>query len=206
VSNVKFPFWQDLRKLLVNRQDGTYAERVEAYPPVKLMTDDDSAYSRLRVDVGQTGFFAGREGFTFYPFSIPTGQTQVIKVISPIDTIVSFFGATLNVASLRVELVVGGTEGGTFNTPLPILKTNMMTTASDYSLQVSMNAGGTHTGGMVVDIIEAVAGVPAVQASQTNATESSPFGFAPGTYYIRLINTDGATAPGIFRARWEEQP
>lgn len=30
--------------------------------------------------------------------------------------------------------------------------------------------------------------------------------FEPGTYYIRLINNDGATATGIFRARWEEQP
>ena len=57
MSNIKFPFWQEVRKLLVDRQDGTYAERVEAYPPSKLMTDSDGDYARLRVDVGQTGFF-----------------------------------------------------------------------------------------------------------------------------------------------------
>ncbi len=27
-----------------------------------------------------------------------------------------------------------------------------------------------------------------------------------GNYYIRLINTDGAAATGVFRARWEERP
>lgn len=59
MSNIRFPFWQEVRKLLVDRQDGTFAERVEAYPPAKLMTDDDGNYSRLRVDVGQTGFLQG---------------------------------------------------------------------------------------------------------------------------------------------------
>ena len=61
MSNVKWPFWKDLFKLLVDRGDGTHAERVEAYPPAKLMTDGDGPYSRIRVDTGQTGFFAGRE-------------------------------------------------------------------------------------------------------------------------------------------------
>lgn len=31
------------------------------YPPLKLMTDADGDNARLRVDVGQTGFFDGRE-------------------------------------------------------------------------------------------------------------------------------------------------
>jgi hypothetical protein len=59
--NIKFPFWQEVRKLLIDRNDGAFAERVEAYPPTKLMTDNDGDYARLRVDVWQTGFFAGRE-------------------------------------------------------------------------------------------------------------------------------------------------
>jgi len=203
--NIRFPFWQDLRKLLVDRGDGTHAERVEAYPPAKLMTDADGEYARLRVDAGSTGFFAGREAYTFYSFTIPSATTQVIKVVSLGDTIVQRFSVELLLAAIKVELVVGGTEGGTFNTPLPVFKANAMTTASDYVPQVTMDIGGTHTGGTVVDVISAVSGVPAAQAIAASATEDLPLGFPAGTYYIRLVNTDGGNAVGTFRARWEER-
>ena len=204
--NVKWPFWQNLFKLLVDRGDGTHAERVEAYPPAKLMTDGDGDYARVRVDVGQTGFFAGREARTFYEFTIASGASQVIKVVAPINTIIQMFSVELELAEIRVELVVGGTEGGTFNTPLPILKTNTMTTQSGYMPQVTMNMGGTHTGGTVVDLLTAVSGSNAQKSVSSGATENLPQGFSAGTFYIRLINTDGNTAQGIFRARWEERP
>jgi hypothetical protein len=206
MSNIRFPFWQEVRKLLVDRQDGTYAERVEAYPPVKLLTDDDGEYARLRVDQGQTGFFAGREGRTLYEFSIASGATEVVKIVSPVDTILQTFGVELDLAELRVELVSGGTEGGTFATALPIFKTNTMSTASTYTPQITMNRGGTHTGGTVVDLLIAIAGEKTQKATSIQVSETLPLGFAAGTFYIRLINTDGATATGIFRARWEERP
>jgi len=206
MSNIKFPFWQEVRKLLIDRQDGTYAERVEAYPPTKLMTDSDGDYARLRVDVGQTGFFAGREVRTFYDFSIPNGQTHVIKVVSPVDTILQMLKLELDLAELRLELRIGGTEGGTFNTALPIIKTNTMSTASDYVPQVTMNRGGTHTGGTLVDLLTAYSGSNPNKAVTDSTTDNLPQGFPAGTFYIRLINTDGATAKGIFRARWEERP
>lgn len=204
--NIKFPFWQSVRKLLTDMGDGTHAERVEAYPPKVLMTDDDGEWARLRVDQGNTAFFAGREFRTFYEFSIATGATQVIKVVAPIDTIVQTFGAELDLAELRLELRFGGTEGGTFNTPLPIFKTNTMSTASSYSGQITMAVGGTHTGGTVVDLLTLISGDNANKAISTSASEQLPQGFPAGTYYIKLINTDGATATGIFRARWEERP
>ena len=53
----KGPFNEDMR--LVDMQDGTFAERVDAYPPKKLLTDDNGDYARLRVDVGQTGSLRG---------------------------------------------------------------------------------------------------------------------------------------------------
>lgn len=204
--NVNFPFWQGLKKLLVDREDGTHAERVEAYPPVKLMTDEDGPYARVRVDVGQTGFFAGREFRTFYEFSIPSGQTRVIKVVSPIDTIVQTFGAELDLAELRIELRAGGTEGGTFSTALPLIPTNSMSTASEYTGQVTMHTGGTHTGGTVYDLLTMYSGANPNKAVASSATEALPQGFPAGTYYISMQNTDGATATGIFRARWEERP
>lgn len=204
--NIKWPFWKDEFKLLVDRNDGTHAERVEAYPPVKLMTDNDGEYARLRVDVGQTGFFAGREARTFYEFSIASGSTQVIKVVSPINTIVQMFKVELDLASIRVELRYGGTEGGIFATALPIIKTNTMSTASTYTPQITMNVGGTHTGGTLIDLLTAISGDKLQKSTAASTSEELPQGFSAGTFYIKLINTDGATASGIFRARWEERP
>jgi hypothetical protein len=204
--NIKFPFWQSVRKLLTDMGDGTHAERVEAYPPKVLMTDGDGEWARLRVDQGNTAFFAGREFRTFYEFSIASGASQVIKVVSNVDTILQTFGAELDLAELRIELLVGGTEGGNFNTALPIFKTNTMTTASAYTTNITMNRGGTHTGGTLVDLLTLISGANANKAISTSATEDLPQGFSAGTFYIKLTNTDGATAKGIFRARWEERP
>lgn len=201
---IKGPFDEDMR--LVDMQDGTFAERVEAHPPVKLMTDDNGEYSRLRVDVGQTGFFAGREARTYYEFSIASGASQVIKVVSATDIILQSFSLETFLAEIRTELVTGGTEGGTFSTALPIFKTNTMSTASSYTPQVTMNRGGTHTGGTVVDLLISISGANENKALSAGASETSPQGFSAGTFYIRLTNTDGNTAAGIFRARWEERP
>ena len=206
MSDILYRGAQNAEMKLVLMPDGTYAERLLIELPQKFYTDDNGEYSRLKVDVGQTGFFAGREARTFYEFSIASGATQVIKVVSPTDTILQQLLIDLFLAEIRLELVVGGTEGGTFATPLPIFKTNTMSTSSDYVPQVTMNRGGTHTGGTVVDLIQTVTDTNANKATPAGASEDSPQGFGAGTFYIRLINTDGATATGIFRARWEERP
>lgn len=206
MANVNWRFWQDITKLLVDRQDGTYAERIEAYPPKVLMTDGDGPYARIRVDTGQTGFFAGREATTFLKFDIPTATTQVIKVVSPLNTIVQILGASLILGIVEIELVVGGAEGGTFSTSLPVNRTNAMTTASAYAPQVTMATGGTHTGGTVLNVLQLNAGSPINQAQEVVASNDLPFGFAAGTYYLRIVNIDGSNAKGVFRARWEERP
>jgi hypothetical protein len=206
MADILYKGAQNADMKLIDMGDTTFANRVEAHPPLKLMTDDNGDYARVRVDVGQTGFFAGREARTLYEFSIAQEATQVIKVVSPVNTIVQTLGLDLFLAELRLELVIGGTEGGTFGTPLPIFKTNTMTTASAYTPQVTMATGGTHTGGTVVDLLRVLSGANANKATVSGATEESPQGFSAGTFYLRLINIDGNTANGIFRARWEERP
>jgi len=58
----------------------------------------------------------------------------------------------------------------------------------------------------VVDLLISISGDNANKAVSAGASEDLPQGFAAGTFYIRLTNTDGATASGIFRAIWEERP
>lgn len=204
--NKVFFAWQELKKLLVDMQDGTHAERIEAYPPKVLMTDGNGSYARLRVDVGQTGFFAGREFRVLKELSIASGATQVLKIVSPIDSILYAFGVELTLSQLRVELVVGGTESGTFNGAITPLKTNQMTTASDYASQVTFATGGSHTGGTVIDAFDIVSGSNVNKAIVQQVDESQPLGFSAGTYYIRMHNTDGATAKGFLKLRYEERP
>jgi hypothetical protein len=206
VSDINWRFWQDITKRLVDRNDGTWAERVEAYPPKVLMTDGDGAYARMRVDVGQTGFFAGREFRTFYEFSIASGTSRVIRVIAPINTIVQMLQFELDLAALRVELRTGGTASGTWSTSLPILAANSMSSASSYTPQVTMQTGGAHTGGTVIDLYKLYSGANQNKAVSEHIDDASPQGFAASTFYISMQNTDGATATGIFRTRWEERP
>ena len=204
--NKVFFAWQEMKKLLVDMQDGTHAERVEAYPPKVLMTDGNGAYARLRVDVGQTGFFAGREFRILEELSIASGATQVLKIVSPINSILYAFGVELTLSQLRVELVAGGTESGTFNGPITPFKTNQMTTASDYVHQVTFATGGGHTGGTVIDAFDIVSGSNVNKAIVQQVDENQPLGFGAGTYYIRMHNTDGATANGFLKLRYEERP
>lgn len=200
----KGPFDEDMR--LVDMGDGTFAQRTEAHPPVKLMTDGNGDYARLRVDVGQTGFFAGREFRVNHEFSIATGTTQVIKIVSEVDTILYDFSVELTLAELTVRLKSGGTEGGTFGSSITVLKANQMSTASAYTSQITMAYGGTHTGGTTIDTNYLISGSNANKSTAQSAGQENPLGFPAGTYYIILENTDGNTATGVFKARWEERP
>ena len=47
------------------------------------LTDSDANIGRLPVDVGSTGFFAGREVRFFYEFSIPTGESRWLRIVAP---------------------------------------------------------------------------------------------------------------------------
>lgn len=191
---------------MIDMGDGTYALQTVSHPPFDLLTDGGvGEYRRLRVDVGQTGFFAGREFRTFLEYAIPTGQTLVIKIVANCDTIVQSIINELHLAEIKFELRVGGTEGGTFATPLPVMKTNMTSTVSAYGSRVTLNTGGTHTGGTLLDTFKSISGANVNKSVSQSVNEDSPVGLSAGTYYIKLINTDGATADGILKLRWEER-
>ena len=177
---------------------------VEGFGPSDILTSKRFSTRRVKYETGKTSFFEGREFRVFKDFDIPAGQTETIKVTSTSDSIVEVFGASLVLGSLRIELVTGGTDGDDFSSELPIFQTNRTTASPVLTPSVTMVNGGTHTGGTVSDVILLVAGSPARQAREVTATEERPLGFAPGTFYIRLISTGSANAEGVFRARWEE--
>lgn len=173
----------------------------------RLLTDRFGAggHPRLRVDVAQTGFFAGREARTFYEFSMTDGETRIIKASTPVDVILFAFDAIILTGELKVyTLLGGGTEGGVFSTSLPIFGANQIGSAPDYTPQATMTTGGTYTGGTALDLLWLKTANNVNKAGGVGTRGGDEVGMAAGDYYIKMEAT-GAVS-GVFKARWEERP
>jgi len=175
-----------------------------------LLTDGgDGPNRRWRVDVGQTGFFGGREFRTFKELNVAASTTYVIKAVVPINLIL--FGLTVSAETghVRLATVVGGTEGGTFSETLPIFGRNNMSERPTpfYTPVVVLTAGGTHTGGTEIDVVRVKTNNNQNQSSTVTGEGGDERGVAVGTYYFRLENLSATDAiVGAFSARWEERP
>lgn len=178
-------------------------------------TDRLCGFERLRVDVGQTGFFEGREFRTFKELNIAATATYVIKAVVPLNIILMELKANLDGGWLRIGTYALGTEGGTFSETLPILGANNMAlgvnrrksySGAAYAPQVVLTAGGTHTGGTELDVLRIKTNANSNFAASVGDASDSERGVAANTYYFRLLNlssTDAVT--GTFSARWEER-
>lgn len=176
--------------------------------PSKLMTDDngEGPNSRLRVDVAQTGFFAGREFRTYRRLDLALAAVLVIKIVVPINTILFALETTLTSGRIELETVTGGVEGGAFAEVLPILPRNTMTERPLplYVPQVVLTAGGTLAGGTILDLLVNKTADNANFAGSVGASAEDERGVAAGTYYFRVTAIEACT--GILKARWEERP
>lgn len=190
---------------------GLHAERVEAYPPVKLMTDADGPSARLRVDPGSTHFFKGRHYRTFRELDLTPPAGLIIKAVVPVNTILLDFNVDLISGSLKVEVLTGGVEGGSFAEILPVFPCNSMTEVPvPAANQVVMTAGGTlaatPTPITVRDVFRAQVAAQGNQATGTGAGQDDVRGVPPGTFYFRLTSSGSDHAIGVLHARWEERP
>ena len=187
-------------KKLIDRGDGTHAERVEAYPPIKLMTDGDGDYARVRVDQGQTSFWSGKQFRTFQKLSIASGASVAIRATVGVNIILYETSFTTENSSIEVQLRAGGTAAGPW-TSIPVIRKNTMTTAPVVTSQVTMDYDGAHTGGTLIDLIRVIAGN---KTANVGSTESER-GVGPGTYYYVITNTGNLTATVVFSGWWEER-
>lgn len=183
--------------------------------PRDVWTSSEEGFRRLRVDVGQTGFYEGREFRTFFEFNIPSGNVQVFKFVAPIDFML--FEQTLNVdaGSIRFQAITGATEVATFNTTLPVIGKNRMAqrkqpyytpviTVTTHAAPVALNSG--ITGGTVVENTRIVAANATAQQQTVSGGAQSERGLPVGTYYLRLHNFGSGAATGVYSLFWEERP
>lgn len=170
----------------------------------RYMTDENGPYARLRVDVAQTSFFAGREFMAFHEYSIAAGASIAIRAISLVDIFLQKFSVDNWTGDVRIELRMGGTVVTPFNIDIPVYRTNQTAAApTSYVSQVDLDNGGSITGGTLLDVHQVSSGN---KATAVSASSDDPIGFAAGTYYISVTNTGSHTATGVFKARWEERP
>lgn len=183
-----------------------------AAPPSNLMTDGGFGLNaRLRVDTGQTGFFAGKMFRTFYEFNIPSDGSLTILFQSPINFILWNQQIEIDQGAIKVENITGPTIGGTF-TELPRIGRNRMTEAPQplYASQMQCGFGGTLTGGTVVDVIRLRTNPNQGNSRSSNIVngQDSERGIPPGNYGVRLTPLTGITEAtlGTIHFDWEERP
>jgi hypothetical protein len=181
-------------------------------PPDKLLTDGGITGDnpRIRVEPGQHSFFDGTEFRTFRRLNgITAGSTLVVKAVVPINIVLQALTTNIYQGALDIETVVGGTEGGTFSETLPIFPANTMDERPTplYTPQVVLTAGGTHTGGTVLDVLVNKAADNANFSGSVGALTDDSRGIGANTYYFRIqaLATYGDLL-GTFKARWEERP
>lgn len=163
-----------------------------------------SGLERVRVDVAQTGFFAGHQFRTFKEWATATNATYVIRATVPIDVILFELFIELEDGTARIETVVGGTPGGAFAEILPVIPSNTMDERPQppYEAQVVLEAGGTLADGTVLDVLRIKTADNSNFAASVGAGSGAERGVGPNTYYFRMT-LNGAI--GVFRARWEER-
>ncbi len=206
-----------VKKKLVDMLDGTYAEQQLAHPPFDLMTDGgDGPNRRMRVDNGQTGFFARRMWALSYEFSTanPIAATPLVfRIDIPVNFVIH--AHTLSVdqggATLRTYAAAQGVEGGTFSithTPVP---ENSMTEQAAYTFQSLIASGGTFTPNVgqvpLTPLRVRTAGATAQQSSVGGAAVSEK-GRGAGRYFATIARMAGVTGDctGVYNLVIEERP
>ena len=194
---------------------GTIAPFINADLPHDMYTSNTEPFRRIRVDVGQTGLYEGREFRLVRKVSITQGTPLVFKFVSEVDFIL--FEQTLNCSVGDIEFYAWrstqGTEGGTF-TPLPVAPIGKNISSfyreydgQRYASQVTISTGGTFTPTNTQQYVDydraKTAGATAQQVSVAGGNDSVRY-LAAGTYYLILTSLD-ATSIGRFALAWEER-
>ncbi|WP_066735657.1 hypothetical protein [Cupriavidus sp. D384] len=180
----------------------------------KLLTDRSGPSTRVRVDPGQTGFFAGRFFRSYLEAVVPVaGPAVSARLTSPVDFILWSQVLTLTQGALRCEVFTGATPSGSWSA-LPVIGVNRMSerplyNGAVYSPVVTVETGGSFTGGTPVDLMMVRTASQNGQSSNVG-TNQSERGLPAGIYYIRFSTITGGltvndAAQMVYAIEWEER-
>ena len=204
-------------KRLIDMGDGTHAEVVVADPPAALQTDNGGDHARIRVDVGQTGFWNGNQFRISYELTV-TATPIVVKLVSPIDFILENQHFTCDHGGyvFRAYRASQGSPSGSFTTLIDIWQNNFMAQAPVYAGQVTAFTGGAFTPTVGVNAVETIrmmanTGGAAPTSGSPNTVGADGVGergLPAGTYYLVFSRMSDVTvnAQGVWSLIYEERP
>lgn len=190
------------------------ARMVTMVPVDFLLTEEGAAPSRLRVDNGSTGFFAGKEFRFFYEFSIANGESAWIKVVVPTDSTAKFQDISVDEGGVRFRVWSGSTEIGPFFEPASPTGGyfSLNQAAQDkygYVRQSSVLVGGNGaalTDGTVSEIVRVVTSGASGHRSTVGSGSIAERGIPAGTYHLQLENiASSGIATGVYGFVLEER-
>lgn len=187
-----------------------------ATPPSDLMTDGGfGASRRLRVDNGQTGFFARRMWSLNYEFASTNpiaGTPLVFRFTIPVNFIIHAHSLSIDQGgmTLRTYSASQGTEGGTFSTTHTPISENSMTENAAYAFQSVIVSGGTFTptlGQVPLTPLRVRTANATAQQSSVGGEAVSEKGRTSGVYYAILSRMTGVTGDctGVYTVVIEER-
>lgn len=178
--------------------------------PHALLTGTRNGTRRLRVDAAQTGFWEGREFRSFWEFSIPSGATQTLRFSSPVNFVLFEQALLVDSGSIRLAVRSGSTSTGAYDTSVPIIGKNRMTSRPKpyYANQATFMTGATasFSGGDVVDVARLVASQATSGQQSVGGSDKDERGLPAGAYHLSFTNFGNSTATGLYKLFWEERP
>lgn len=184
-------------------------------PTDDLVTDPRGTTPRIKVDPGQTGFFARRMWSIAYEFATanPIADTPLVfRFIIPTDFIIHAHSLTVDSGGvvLRTYREDQGTAGGTFS-PLFLQSENDMGEQPAYQFETIAGIGGTFTpttGQLPITPLRVRTSGATAQQSSVGGSVVSEKGRAAGTYYAVLSRMTGVSGncTGVYNLVIEERP
>lgn len=182
----------------------------------RMATSANPDFARLSVDVGQTGFFEGREFRWVRKLSLASGVTQWFKFNCPVPFILheQFIKATTGHFELYVYRAADVTEATPFNgAPVPSFGKNAspereVVGEGFYQQQSTIREGGSVTlvnADNYADFDDVKTSGNANQSTSVGGSENSQRYLPAGSYYLSFVPIGGA-AVGSWRIVVEERP
>lgn len=140
-----------------------------------------------------------------YEYSVPDTTPLVLRFSAPCNFILHSQVIAVDANDVKYEAVVGGTPSGSFSTSITVWGVNRMNDTPNINPRVTVNAGGSVTGGQIAEVLRVH--TASGTGAQSSITDSIAYKRAlpPADYYLRITAT-GGTATGTFALLWEERP
>lgn len=173
--------------------------------PKDFYTSSLENYRRVRVDIGQTSFFQGKQFRSYYDFVLAAAEVRYFRFTSLTDFVLFDQTLTVSGGSVRLSVWTGATASGTW-TNLPVIGKNRMSSIPQppYVSGVTYQTGGSFTGGTEVEVIRLVAATATAQQSTVGASAGDERGLPASSFYIKIEATN-STPSVLYSLFWEER-